>query len=68
MPYVDDSQIYNYDHQGDDAGQGHDPNRTQSRTAHSSPHDYNQNHAYQDDKGYYSYGDQQDDDDDDEMW
>jgi len=61
--YVDDSQIYDYDHQGDESGQDH--NRPQSRTAQN-----NSENGYNDQK-YYDYGRTQSHDqvaEDDEMW
>ncbi|PQE17710.1 telomere silencing Zds1 protein [Rutstroemia sp. NJR-2017a BVV2] len=70
--YIDDSQIYDYDHQDDDAhGQGH--NRPQSRTGqHNSESGYNdQNQQYsQNGNEYYDYGRASHDEgpEDDEMW
>lgn len=70
MEYVDDSQIYDYDHHDDDS------NRPQSR---ASQHNTENGHGDQPQsnrqgKDYYPYGQSghsggnRDDDDDDEMW
>ncbi|TVY83206.1 Protein zds1 [Lachnellula suecica] len=71
--YVDDSQIYDYDHQGD----GQSSNRPQSRASqHSNENGYgDQSQQYsRQGKEYYPYGNseshgrREDDDDDDDMW
>ncbi|KAG9233400.1 hypothetical protein BJ875DRAFT_45387 [Amylocarpus encephaloides] len=70
VDYVDDSQIYGYDHQEDDS------NRPQSRASqHNSETGYGDSNQHgRQGKEYYSYGQsggsrgQADDDDDDEMW
>ncbi|KAL3421981.1 telomere silencing protein [Phlyctema vagabunda] len=72
VDYVDDSQIYDHDHQNEDYSQGQGSHRPQSRQAHNSENDgygdQNEPHGRQG-KDYYSYGGQRDDDDDDdEMW
>lgn len=63
MDYVDDSQIYDYDHQGGQAEQDH--NRPQSRTAQN-----NSENGYNDQK-YYDYERTQSQDksaEESEMW
>ncbi|APA15546.1 hypothetical protein SS1G_13502 [Sclerotinia sclerotiorum 1980 UF-70] len=62
--YVDDSQIYDYDHQGNEPGQDH--NRPQSRTGQN-----NSENGYNNDQKYYDYGRTQSHDqatEEGEMW
>jgi len=74
--YVDDSQIYDYDHQVDNSSHGQNSNRPQSRASqHNSENGYaEQGGQYgRPGKDYHSYdhSEQQDhdeEDDDDMMW
>lgn len=71
--YVDDSQIYDYDHPEQDHSRGQNPNRPESRAAQHGPENGYGDQGQHDQHGkeYYPYGrsDQdRDDDDDDEMW
>ena len=74
--YVDDSQIYDHDHQGDDNSRGHGSNRPQSRASqHDSDNGYGDQGHYgrRSGKEYYPYGrdsERQDheEEDDDDMW
>jgi hypothetical protein len=69
--YVDDSQIYDYDHQDDELSHGQSSHRPQSRASqHNTENGYgDQNQQY----GHYAYGnserhDHGAEDDDDDMW
>lgn len=71
---MDDSQIYDYDHQDDDNSQGQGSHRPQSRASqHNAENgymDHNQQYGRQG-NSYYQYGhsDRLDhEDDDDDMW
>lgn len=74
--YVDDSQIYDYDHQNDDQSQSQHSNRPQSRASqHNTENGYNDQSQYsRQGKEYYPYGHSEphghteEDDDDDDMW
>lgn len=70
--YVDDSQIYDYDHQGDDSSHGQSSNRPQSRAAHNTDNGYGEQGQYdRNGKDYYYGGSEQHDrgeEDDDDMW
>ncbi|TAQ89349.1 hypothetical protein B7494_g2345 [Chlorociboria aeruginascens] len=76
VSYVDDSQIYDYDHQDEESSHGHDPNRPQSRASqHNNENGYNDpNTQYsRHGKDYYPYGqtdshDHDHENDDEEMW
>jgi hypothetical protein len=75
VTYVDDSQIYDYDHQNEDPSRRQGSNRPQSRASqHNTENGYSdQNQQYgRHGKDYYSYGHtdshDQGDDEDDEMW
>lgn len=69
---MDDSQIYDYDHQDEDPSH-HGHGRPQSRASHNSENGYgDQNQQYaRHGKDYYPYGrsePQNQDDEDDDMW
>lgn len=77
--YVDDSQIYDYDHQDADSSHSQHSNRPESRASqHTQENGYGDQGQYdRNGKDYYSYGrsDQRqqqqqkhEDDDDDDMW
>lgn len=75
VTYVDDSQIYDYDHQDEDASHGQSSHRPQSRASqHNAENGYvDQNQQYRrQGNDYYQYGhsDRHDheEDDDDDMW
>ena len=77
VTYVDDSQIYDYDHQENDPGRGQGSDRPQSRAAqHTAENGYmGQNQYGHQGNDYYAYGGAEhgghlhdDDDDDGEMW
>ena len=72
--YVDDSQIYDYDHQND-GSHSQSSNRPQSRAAqHDTENGYDDQVQYsRQGKDYYSYGrsephEGKEEDDDDDMW
>jgi hypothetical protein len=71
--YVDDSQIYDYDHQGEDASNGQGSHRPQSRASqHNSENGFG-DHGHQSRQGkeYYPYGRSDPPDhleEDDDMW
>ncbi|RDW85743.1 hypothetical protein BP5796_04068 [Coleophoma crateriformis] len=69
VDYVDDSQIYDHDHQEEDYSHGQGSGRPQSRASHNTENGYgDQNQHYRSQQNdYYSYGGQHDDDDDDDM-
>ncbi|KAI9736521.1 MAG: hypothetical protein M1818_006032 [Claussenomyces sp. TS43310] len=73
VTYVDDSQIYDYDHQDMDQSQKHSSNRPQSRASQNNEdgrHESNQYGRHGQDY-YYNVQDahvHQDDEDDDDMW
>lgn len=76
--YVDDSQIYDYDHQDADSSQSQHSNRPESRASqHSQENGYSDQNQYdRNGKDFYSYGrpeqrqqqQKHEDDDDDDMW
>lgn len=77
MTYIDDSQIYDYDHQENEPTRRHGSDRPQSRTAqHTAENGYvAQNQYGRQGHDYYGYGAQEhgghrnhDDEDDGEMW
>lgn len=74
VTYVDDSQIYDYDHQGEDPSQGQGSHRPQSSASqHNSENGYgDQNQQYgRQGNDYYHYGRSErndHEDDDDDMW
>lgn len=77
VTYVDDSQIYDYDHQEGDASHGPGSDRPQSRASqHTAENGYGTKNQYgRQGQDYYSYGQpthgnhrDHDDDDEGEMW
>ncbi|KAH7397901.1 hypothetical protein BKA64DRAFT_52674 [Cadophora sp. MPI-SDFR-AT-0126] len=75
--YVDDSQIYDYDHQDADSSQSQHSNRPESRASqHSQENGYGDQNQYdRNGKDFYSYGrpeqrqqQKHEDDEDDDMW
>ncbi|KAH9211898.1 hypothetical protein DL95DRAFT_341184 [Leptodontidium sp. 2 PMI_412] len=77
--YVDDSQIYDYDHQDAESSHGQHSNRPESRASqHTQENGYGDQSQYdRNGKDYSSYGRQEqrqqqqqkrEDDDDDDMW
>jgi hypothetical protein len=74
--YVDDSQIYDYDHQGEDTSNGQGSNRPQSRASqHNAENGYGEQEARQyvrQGKEYYPYARSDPPDhhaeEDDDMW
>lgn len=74
---MDDSQIYDYDHQDEDPSHGQRDGRPQSRAAQHNPEngyaDQSQQQYGRNAEGYHQYEHSQrrghaDDDDDDDMW
>jgi len=72
---VDDSQIYDYDHQDEDTSHGQSSHRPQSRASqHNAENGYgDQNQPYgRQGNDYYLYGRSEthdhEEDDDDDMW
>ncbi|CZT46005.1 related to SNF5-component of SWI/SNF transcription activator complex [Rhynchosporium secalis] len=76
VEYVDDSQIYDYDHQDSSSSQGQQSSRPESRASqHDQEHGHgNQGQYERNGKDYYSFDrtekrqKQKPDDDDDDMW
>lgn len=76
MAYVDDSQIYDYEHQENDPARRQGSDRPQSRASqHTAENGYLAQKQYgRQGHDYYSYGAMEhgshldDDDDDNEMW
>lgn len=69
VPYVDDSQIYDYDHQNDD--HGHRPQSRAAQHNYGDPYaDQNQQYGRQDNEYHNQYGrtDRKNHEDDEEMW
>lgn len=74
MNYVDDSQIYDYDHQDDEPSHGQSSHRPQSRASqHNTENGYGDQNQQYGRHGNYHYGhsdshDHGAEDDDDDMW
>jgi hypothetical protein len=73
---VDDSQIYDYDHQDEESSQSHGSHRPQSRAsqhnAENGYRDQNQQYGGRQGSDYYPYGRSErrdhEEDDDEDMW